>query len=141
MSRNRNHNAARPVRTLGLLGVALGGGLLLASQAFASQPLAQGYLVSAGHAAKAAEGKCGEGKCGEESFAQTDRNHDGKVSREEFVARAPDRAAEFDSIDKNRDGSISLPEALESVKAARKAAGKPVGEGKCGEGKCGAGKH
>jgi uncharacterized low-complexity protein len=130
----RRNNAAR---TLGLLGVALGGGLLLAGQAFASQPLAQGYLVSAGHAAKAAEGKCGEGKCGEESFAKTDANHDGKVSREEFVARAPDRAAEFDTIDKNRDGSISLPEALESVKAARKAAGKSVGEGKCGEGKCG----
>ncbi|QWP74979.1 EF-hand domain-containing protein [Lysobacter sp. K5869] len=138
MSRNRNPH---PARALGLLGVALGGGLLLAGQAFASQPLAQGYLVSAGHAAaKAAEGKCGEGKCGEESFAQTDADHDGKVSREEFVARAPARAAEFDGIDKNHDGSISLPEALESVKAARKAAGKPIGEGKCGEGKCG-GKH
>ncbi len=137
MSHNTHARRNTAARTLGLLGVALGGGLLLTGQAFASQPLAQGYLVSAGHAAKAAEGKCGEGKCGEESFAKTDANHDGKVSREEFVARAPDRAAEFDTIDKNRDGSISLPEALESVKAARKAAGKSVGEGKCGEGKCG----
>ncbi|MGH8079850.1 MAG: HvfA family oxazolone/thioamide-modified RiPP metallophore [Lysobacter sp.] len=162
MSRNHTTATASRKSTLGLLGVTLAGGMFLSSSAFAVQPLTQGYLASAGHAvgkagegkcgegkcgegkkastahsAKAGEGKCGEGKCGEESFAKTDTNHDNKVSREEFIAAAPTRAAEFNTIDSNKDGSISLPEALESVKAARKAAGKAVGEGKCGEGKCG----
>lgn len=123
--------------TIGLIGVALAGGLFLSNSAFAVQPLAQGYLASVGHAAKAGEGKCGEGKCGEESFAKTDANHDKKVSRQEFLAVAPTRAAEFDKIDTDKNGSISLPEALKSVEASRKAAGKAVGEGKCGEGKCG----
>ncbi|MGO4260555.1 HvfA family oxazolone/thioamide-modified RiPP metallophore [Lysobacter sp. TAB13] len=138
MSRNDSTTrASTRNHSLGLIGVALAGGMFLSGSAFAVQPLAQGYLASAGHAAKAGEGKCGEGKCGEESFAKTDTNHDQKVSREEFIAAAPKRAAEFDRIDTDKNGSISLPEALKSVEAARKAAGKSVGEGKCGEGKCG----
>ncbi|MEH6419880.1 HvfA family oxazolone/thioamide-modified RiPP metallophore [Pseudomonas sp. CGJS7] len=139
MSRNHDSNstARSGKHSIGLIGVALAGGLILSQSAFAVQPLAQGYLASASHAAKAGEGKCGEGKCGEESFAKTDTNHDHKVSRAEFVAAAPTRAAEFDRIDTDKNGSISLPEALKSVEASRRAAGKEVGEGKCGEGKCG----
>ena len=45
------------------LGTALAG-LALGGSAFAMEPLAQGYMLAAGEAAKAAEGKCGEGKCG-----------------------------------------------------------------------------
>jgi len=48
-------------KTAGLLGLTLAG-LVLSSSAFAVNPLSQGYMVSAAHAA--AEGKCGEGKCG-----------------------------------------------------------------------------
>ena len=50
---------------------ALVGGLALSASAFAMQPLAQGYLLSATTAdagEKAAEGKCGEGKCGFEKL-------------------------------------------------------------------------
>lgn len=93
---------------------ALTGGLLLSASAFASTPLAQGYMLGADPAAaaqpqdtakapqatsgadkaKAAEGKCGEGKCG---------------------------------------AGMSKP-------AAAKAGAPKAAEGKCGEGKCGAGK-
>lgn len=132
MSRNDTRNTAD------LLGVALTG-LLVTGSAFAVQPLTQGYLIAAAGPAAAEKAKGAEGKCGEESFARTDTNHDGKVSREEFNVAAPTRIAEFDKIDTDHDGVISLPEALESVKASRKAAGKEVGEGKCGEGKCGEG--
>ena len=44
--------------------IALVGGLALTGSAFATEPLAQGYLLAAQDAAKTAEGKCGEGKCG-----------------------------------------------------------------------------
>ena len=62
------------------IGTALAGGLMLSGSSFAITPLAQGYLLGAQDAAKAAdaktkegscgahkakaEGKCGEGKCG-----------------------------------------------------------------------------
>jgi len=48
--------------TLGLLGAALIGGLVLGNSAFAAEPLAQGYQLAAAKAS--GEGKCGEGKCG-----------------------------------------------------------------------------
>ena len=73
MSQNR-----KPVALA--IGATLAGGLALSGSAFASTPLAQGYLLGAQDAAKAAdaktkegscgahkakaEGKCGEGKCG-----------------------------------------------------------------------------
>jgi uncharacterized low-complexity protein len=101
---------------------ALAGGIALAGSAFAMQPLAQGYLLSAGEAAKAAEGKCGEGKCG---IAKIDSDKDGKVSRAEFTAAHPDKADKFASIDSNSDGFIDEAEQ------------KAHHEGKCGEGKCG----
>ena len=47
---------------LGLIAVALAGGLNMASSAFAVEALPQGYQLAS--AAKAGEGKCGEGKCG-----------------------------------------------------------------------------
>lgn len=109
------------------LSAALVGGLALSASAFAMQPLAQGYLLSATADAgeKAAEGKCGEGKCGME---KVDTDKDGKVSRAEFTAAHADKAAKFDGIDTNKDGFIDAAEH------------KAHAEGKCGEGKCGADK-
>jgi len=49
--------------TLGLLGAAVVGSLLLGNSAFAVEPMSQGYQLAA--AKTDAEGKCGEGKCGE----------------------------------------------------------------------------
>lgn len=121
------------------LGLALVGGLGLstAASALSMTELSQGYTLAAADAVKSGtEGKCGEGKCGEDKFAKTDTNHDGKVSREEFIAAAPERAAEFDRIDANHDGGISLEEAKQYL--AAKAAKAGSAEGKCGEGKCGA---
>ena len=83
-----------------------------------------------GASAKAgAEGKCGEGKCGDASFAKTDSNHDGKVSRDEFLAVAKDRAGDFDKIDSNHDGFISEQEAADHLKAIYQANGKAMPEG------------
>ncbi|MDF0729627.1 EF-hand domain-containing protein [Pseudomonas entomophila] len=131
--------------SLGLLGAALIGGMVLGNSAFAVEPLSEGYqLASAkaagegkcgegkcGGGAKAtqAEGKCGEGKCGDASFARTDSNHDGKVSRDEFVAVAKDRAADFDKIDSNHDGFISEQEAYDYLQAIYKANGKAMPDG------------
>jgi uncharacterized low-complexity protein len=109
------------------LSAALVGGLALSASAFAMQPLAQGYLLSATADAgeKAAEGKCGEGKCGME---KVDTDKDGKVSRAEFTSAHADKADKFDGIDTNKDGFIDAAEH------------KAHSEGKCGEGKCGADK-
>ncbi|WP_455886127.1 HvfA family oxazolone/thioamide-modified RiPP metallophore [Pseudomonas rustica] len=130
--------------TLGLLGAALIGSIALTSSAFAIEPLAQGYqLASAkvagegkcgegkcGGSAKAgAEGKCGGGKCGDASFAKTDTNHDGQVSREEFLAVAKDRAGDFDKIDSNHDGFISEQEAADHLKVIYQANGKAMPAG------------
>lgn len=52
----RTHN------TLGLLGAALVGGLVLGNSAFAAEPMPKGYQLAS--AKMPAEGKCGEGKCG-----------------------------------------------------------------------------
>jgi uncharacterized low-complexity protein len=120
--------------------------MLLANSAFAAQPLANGYLLTAAPvsktaegkcgegkcgaskaaAAKAAEGKCGEGKCGDDSFAKTDADHDGKVSKAEFLAVAPQREAEFSKIDADRDGSISKAEAAQHLSAVYEANGKKM---------------
>ncbi|TBU79796.1 calcium-binding protein [Pseudomonas daroniae] len=117
------------------LGLVLAGGLGLSSSAFSMNDLSQGYTLAAADQVKSST----EGKCGEDKFAKTDTNHDGKVSRDEFRAAAPDRIAEFDKIDANGDGFISLDEATQYLaeQAKNNAEGK-CGEGKCGEGKCGA---
>lgn len=132
-----------------LLGAVLVGGMLLGGSAFAVEPLGQGLQVAAASAgegkcgegkcgsggsaktpAKAgAEGKCGEGKCGDASFARTDTDHDGKVSRAEFLAVAKDRAGEFDSIDSDHDGFISEAEAYEHLRKTYEANGKPMPAG------------
>jgi len=82
-----------------------------------------------GSAKAGAEGKCGEGKCGDASFSRTDTNHDGKVSRDEFLAVAKDRASYFDKIDSNHDGFISEQEAYDHLKAIYQANGKPMPDG------------
>ena len=110
---------------IGLIAVALVGGINFASSAFSAEALPQGYqLASAektsegkcgegkcGAEASAqktqAEGKCGEGKCGDASFARTDADHDGRVSVKELLAVAPKGADEFKAIDANGDGFLS----------------------------------
>lgn len=153
---------------LGLIAVALAGGLNMASSAFAVEALPQGYqLASAAKAgegkcgegkcgaaneaktkakatqgegkcgegkcgadgaqakATGAEGKCGEGKCGDASFARTDTDHDGRVSRAELLAVAPKANAEFDAIDANHDGFLSEGEVYQFRKNQFDANGKP----------------
>ncbi|MHC5348414.1 HvfA family oxazolone/thioamide-modified RiPP metallophore [Pseudomonas sp. A46] len=117
---------------IGLLAVALAGGMNLASSAFAVEALPQGYLLAA--ADKAGEGKCGEGKCGEgkcgaseakatqtegkcgegkcgdASFARTDTDDDARVSLKELLTVAPDGTSEFRAMDSNQDGYLSEAE-------------------------------
>ncbi|MFY0728879.1 hypothetical protein [Pseudomonas sp. NFX15] len=110
---------------IGLLAVALVGGINFASSAFSAEALPQGYQLATaektsegkcgegkcGAEASAqktqAEGKCGEGKCGDASFAATDADHDGRVSLKELLAVAPNGAEEFKAIDTNGDGFLS----------------------------------
>ncbi|CAD5109529.1 HvfA family oxazolone/thioamide-modified RiPP metallophore [Zestomonas carbonaria] len=141
--------------TLGMIGVALSGGMFLANTAFAVQPLAQGYLSAGIQVAQAGEGKCGEGKCGgsasddkasqaegkcgegkcgegkcgDASFSRTDTDKDGRVSRAEFLAVAAKRASAFDKIDTDHDGYISEAEAHEFLRATYEANGKPMPKG------------
>ncbi len=124
------------------LGAVIAGGSLLAGQGFAMDELAQGYMLTAGDAAKGTEGKCGEGKCGEGSCGmdKVDADKDGRVSQAEFVAAHPERADQFGKIDANQDGFLDEAErkAWHAAQATPTAEPK-AGEGKCGEGKCGEG--
>ncbi|MDU9404246.1 hypothetical protein RTH46_17295 [Pseudomonas sp. zfem004] len=129
---------------IGLLTIALVGGINLTASAFAVEALPQGYqLAAAGKAAEGkcgegkcgagaaqakgaqTEGKCGEGKCGDASFARTDTDHDGRVSRAELLAVAPKANAEFDAIDANHDGYLSESEVYQFRKGQFDANGKP----------------
>lgn len=110
---------------IGLIAVALVGGINFASTAFSAEALPQGYQLAAaektsegkcgegkcGAEASAqktqAEGKCGEGKCGDASFARTDADHDGRVSLKELLAVAPKGTEEFKAMDTNSDGFLS----------------------------------
>lgn len=110
---------------IGLIAVALVGGINFASSAFSAEALPQGYqLASAERTSEGkcgegkcgaeasvqktqAEGKCGEGKCGDASFARTDADHDGRVSLKELLAVAPKGTEEFKAIDANGDGFLS----------------------------------
>ncbi len=133
------------------LGAALAGGLVLTGSAFAMQPLATGYMVSA---SAVAEGSCGadfkakqaektadtnakaeEGKCG---VAKMDNDKDGKVSKAEFAAAHDNDDSKFASHDANSDGFITAEE-MRAHMGGSGGAGKRMQEGKCGEGKCGAG--
>ncbi|HEY5803636.1 MAG TPA: EF-hand domain-containing protein [Lysobacter sp.] len=145
MSRINNRNTA------GMLGVALAG-LVLSGSAFAMQPLSQGYMLGASHAAaegkcgegkcgategkaektttasKTAEGKCGEGQCGDSRFNKTDTDDDGQVSKAEYLKVVPNGQGWSDK-DSNRDGFISEREAYDYTKARYEANGKklPIG--------------
>ena len=111
---------------IGLIAVALVGGINFASSAFSAEALPQGYQLAsaektsegtcgegkcgAGEASAQktqAEGKCGEGKCGDASFARTDADHDGRVSLKELLAVAPMGTEEFKAMDANGDGFLS----------------------------------
>lgn len=143
------------------IGATLAGGLLLSGSAFASTPLAQGYLLAAQGAApdKAKEGKCGadkgktesadkakaegacgaghagaEGKCGEGKcgMAKLDADKDGRISKAEFAVAHDGKDDKFAAHDLDGDGYVSA----EEIKTRH--ADKAGAEGKCGEGKCGA---
>ena len=116
---------------IGLIAVALVGGINFASSAFSAEALPQGYQLASAEktsegkcgegkcgegkcgASEAsaqktqAEGKCGEGKCGDASFARTDTDHDGRVSLKELLAVAPKGTEEFKAMDTNGDGFLS----------------------------------
>ena len=56
-----------------------------------------------------------KGKSAEEQFKYFDKNNDGKVSKEEFLAstkeeRKGKRAMNFDKADKDKDGLLTLQE-------------------------------
>jgi len=85
--------------------------------------------AKAATASKTAEGKCGEGKCGDASFARTDSDDDGFVSRAEFAAVAPTRVADFAKLDTSGDGKVSEKEAYDFLKATYEANGKPMPAG------------
>ncbi|UNK48725.1 EF-hand domain-containing protein [Lysobacter sp. S4-A87] len=150
MSRINNRNSA------GMLGIALAG-LVLSGSAFAMQPLSQGYMLAASHAAaegkcgegkcgasdaksdnttavtrtaasKTAEGKCGEGQCGDARFNKTDSDDDGQVSKAEYLKVVPNGQGWSDK-DSNRDGFISEREAYDYTKSRYEANGKklPIG--------------
>ena len=130
MSRTQVTNKTR----IGLLAVALAGGMSLAQASFAVEALPQGYQLAsaekagegkcgegkcgegkcgsseAGAKVNQAEGKCGEGKCGDESFARTDSDDDSLVALAEFLAVAPTRQDEFEAMDTNDDGDLSEAE-------------------------------
>ncbi len=141
MSRNQSTNTTR----LGFMAVALLGGLNLSTAAFAMDELPQGYqlttLVKVGEGkcgegkcggaesntkVAAAEGKCGEGKCGDASFATTDTDDDSLVSRKEFLAVAPTRAAVFTEIDVEQNGFLSEAETFNYMKNVYESNGKAV---------------
>ena len=137
---------------IGLLAVALAGGMNLASTAFAVEQLPQGYQLAAADKAgegkcgegkcgegkcggeakatqaegKCGEGKCGEGKCGDASFARTDTDDDGRVSLKELLAVAPKGAEEFKAIDSNADGYLSEAEVYKFRSNQYTSNGKPV---------------
>ena len=110
------------------------GGLGLSGSAFAMTDLAQGYLLSAGEATKAAEGKCGEGKCG---MSKMDTDKDNRISQAEFAAAHGGDSSKFAAHDPDADGFISTAELTLHHQAGAKTE-KAGMEGKCGEGKCGA---
>ncbi|KUM54616.1 hypothetical protein AR688_15080 [Rheinheimera sp. EpRS3] len=141
MSRNHSLKTTR----LGFMAVALVGAVNLSSAAFAMDSLPQGYqlttLVKVGEGkcgegkcgaaesntkVAATEGKCGEGKCGDASFASTDTDGDALVSRKEFLAVAPTRASDFNTIDTDKDGFISELEAYNYLKTVYESNGKAV---------------
>ena len=130
---------------IGLIAVALAGGLnLVSSAAFAVEALPQGYQLAAADKAaegkcgegkcgatessntKAAEGKCGEGKCGDASFARTDTDDDGRVSLKELLTVVPQGGAEFTAMDSNKDGFLSEGEVYTFRSNQYLANGKPV---------------
>lgn len=149
-----SHNPLANKSRIGLLAVALAGGLNMASSAaFAVEALPQGYQLAAadkaaegkcgegkcgssgasGASAKATqgegkcgEGKCGEGKCGDASFTRTDTDHDGRVSLAELLAVAPKGAKEFKAIDANGDGFLSEAEVYKFRSEQYRANGKEV---------------
>ncbi|WJN61645.1 hypothetical protein [Pseudomonas sp. SO81] len=143
MSRTPVSNKTR----IGLLAVALAGGMNLASTAFAVEQLPQGYQLAAadkagegkcgegkcgegkcGGEAKAtqSEGKCGEGKCGDASFARTDTDDDGRVSLKELLTVAPNGSGEFKAMDSNADGYLSEAEVYKFRSNQYTSNGKPV---------------
>ncbi|MBD9416076.1 hypothetical protein IB234_16070 [Pseudomonas sp. PDM16] len=137
-----SHTPVSNKTRIGLLAVALAGGMNLASNAFAVEALPQGYQLAAADKAgegkcgegkcggsektTQAEGKCGEGKCGDASFARTDTDGDGRVSLKELLSVAPNGTPEFNAMDANHDGYLSEAEVYTFRSNQYTSNGKPV---------------
>jgi Ca2+-binding EF-hand superfamily protein len=69
-----------------------------------------GFLVAATAPAAAPAQSTARERCAmEAAFARADTNGDGRLSREE-VQRLPAIAAQFDALDEDKDGFLSLDE-------------------------------
>lgn len=109
-------NTRHPV---GMIGVALAG-LVLGGSAFAVEPLSQGYMLAASHAA--AEGKCGEGKCGEGKCGEGKCGGAAKAATQATTKAAEGKCGEgqcgdarFASADTDKDHLVSRAEFLAVV--------------------------
>jgi uncharacterized low-complexity protein len=110
---------------IGLLTVALVGGINFTSSAFSAEALPQGYQVASTE--KTGEGKCGEGKCGASGATakktQTEgKCGEGKCGADEASAQKTQAEgkcgegkcgdASFARTDADHDGRVSLKELL-----------------------------
>ncbi|WP_252271623.1 HvfA family oxazolone/thioamide-modified RiPP metallophore [Pseudomonas subflava] len=119
-----SHTPVSNKTRIGLLAVALAGGMNLASTAFAVEQLPQGYQLAAADKAgegKCGEGKCGEGKCGGEAKATQGEGKcgEGKCGGEAKATQAEGKCGEgkcgdasFARTDTDDDGRVSLKELL-----------------------------
>lgn len=124
---------SRSLKTPALATVA--GSLLLAGSAFASTPLAQGYLLSAADAPQAAAPKAAEMKCGAdkakaaEMKCGADKAKAGEMKCGADMAKAGEMKCGADKA-KAKAGEMKC-----GADKAKAAAGKKAAEGSCGASK------
>jgi hypothetical protein len=90
----------------GIAGVAATAMVTMIGLAYAQSPNTP-TTPPAGAQTKAPSGK--DRAAIEAAFAKADADHDGKLSKKELSAM-PDMLAKFESLDKNKDGMLSLEE-------------------------------
>lgn len=93
---------------------------------FQATDLPSGYMMLA-------EGKCGEGKCGEGKCGTDKTDASAKAATDKVPVEGKCGEAMFNKLDKDGDGKLSKEEFMAGHKAhdAKAAEGK-CGEGKCG---------
>lgn len=139
---------SRSLKTPALATVA--GSLLLAGSAFASTPLAQGYMLASADTppkAKTAEAHCGadKGKAGEMKCGAGMKSGEMKCGADKAgeMKCGADKAGEMKcgaGMVKGAEMKCGANKPAPKAKpapAAAKPAGAKMAEGKCGEGKCG----